>query len=118
MYIRSGPGNPGRCYDENVDLTNALSKHYDPELAKSKIIEVHDWLTKDANISEQQKESLGWKQAYSLTTWEPFAQHNPTATSAILSRLGLKTYGAGDSKETKQEANVMRGIVRRKSSLC
>lgn len=65
----SNPGNPGRSYDNSVDLTEALKDHYNPELAKKKLREVHEWLKSDASISEDEKNKLGWKQAYNLTTW-------------------------------------------------
>jgi len=50
-------------------LTEALKDHYNPELAKKKLREVHEWLKADASISEDEKNCLGWKQAYNLTTW-------------------------------------------------
>ena len=57
----------GRCYDPDIDLTEALAKHYNPELAKAKIEELHSWLTNDG---EQKPE---WKAAYDLQTWPEFA---------------------------------------------
>lgn len=70
--MRSNAGNPGRGYDATVDMTEALKDHYDAEQAKAKIAEVHNWLKKDAKLTEDEKEKLGWKQAYNLTTWEEF----------------------------------------------
>lgn len=108
-------GNPGRSYDESVDLTEALKRHYDPELAKSKLVEVHNWLKKDNIQSEEEKTKLGWKQAYNLTTWEEFPGEVLTISKVILARIGLKS-GGGNSKDAVEEAKIMRDVVRRKSS--
>jgi len=99
-----------------VDLTEALSNHYDPELAKSKLVEVHNWLKKDATLSEGEQAKLGWKQAYNLTTWEEFPGEVVSISNVILSRIGLKS-GGGNSEGAVKEAKIMRGIVRRSSLL-
>eukprot|EP00566_Odontella_aurita_P005356 CAMPEP_0113546118 /NCGR_PEP_ID=MMETSP0015_2-20120614/11632_1 /TAXON_ID=2838 /ORGANISM="Odontella" /LENGTH=618 /DNA_ID=CAMNT_0000446545 /DNA_START=8 /DNA_END=1864 /DNA_ORIENTATION=+ /assembly_acc=CAM_ASM_000160 len=109
-------GNPGRSFDESVDLTEALKDHYDPELAKSKLVEVHNWLKKDASMTDEDKAERGWKQAYNLTTWEEFPGEVVSASNVLLSRMGIKK-GGGNKKEAVEEAKSMRGIVRRKSSL-
>lgn len=103
-FIFSQPGNPGRgkneqwrdwalfcfgtiltaCfthlyflgYDESVDLTEALKDHYDPELVKSKLVEVHNWLKKDNSLTDEERVKLGWKRGYNLTTWEEFPGEN------------------------------------------
>ena len=69
LLYHSNPGNPGRSFDDSVDLNEALKDHYNPGLAKKKLVEVHNWLKSDASISEEEKNKLGWKQAYNLTTW-------------------------------------------------
>jgi len=110
-------GNPGRAFDDSVDLTEALKDHYDPEQAKAKLQEVHDWFKADAaKISEEEKEKLGWKQAYNLTTWEEFPGEVVSVSNVLLGRMGLKS-GGGPSKTVKAEAVSMRGLVRRRSSL-
>ncbi|KAL9179812.1 hypothetical protein ACHAXT_007782 [Thalassiosira profunda] len=108
------PGNPGRSYDESVDLTEALKDHYDPELAKKKLAEVSSWLNKEASLSDEEKASLGWKQAYSLTTWEEFPGEVITISNVLLGRMGLKSLG-GNIEEAAEEAKVMRGVVKRSS---
>lgn len=110
------PGNPGRSYDDSVDLTEALKNHYDPGLAKSKIVEVHNWLKKASTLSEEERAKLGWKQAYNLTTWEEFPGEVITLSNVILARMGIKS-GGGKSEDAVEEAKVMRGIVRRSSLL-
>ena len=105
-------GNPGRCFDPSVDLTEALKNHYNPELVKSKIAEVHAWLNKDSSLTEEEK--IGWKRAYNLTTWEEFPGETLTISAILLSRMGLKNTGGNNTNATK-EAKVMRGIVRRSS---
>lgn len=65
-------GNPGRSYDPTVDLTEALKDHYNPELAKQKLAEVHEWLNKDAKFTDEERAEKGWGRAYNLTTWGEF----------------------------------------------
>eukprot|EP00578_Thalassiosira_sp_NH16_P014463 CAMPEP_0181117214 /NCGR_PEP_ID=MMETSP1071-20121207/22386_1 /TAXON_ID=35127 /ORGANISM="Thalassiosira sp., Strain NH16" /LENGTH=617 /DNA_ID=CAMNT_0023201553 /DNA_START=47 /DNA_END=1900 /DNA_ORIENTATION=+ len=113
------PGNPGRYYDDSVDLaalTEALKNHYDPGLAKSKIIEVHNWLRKASTLSEEERAKLGWKQAYNLTTWEEFPGEVVTMSGVLLSRMGILS-GGGKSEDAVEEAKVMRGMVRRSSRM-
>lgn len=116
FHLSSDSGNPGRGYDESVDLTEALKNHYDPELAISKLVEVHNWLKKDTSLTEGEKAKLGWERAYNLTTWEEFPGEVLTVSGVLLSRLGIKS-GGGNSEDAVEEAKVMRGIVRRASSL-
>merc|ERR1712127_14258 len=112
----SSTGNPGRSLDEAVDLTEALSKHYDPKLVKSKLAELHDWLKNDDTPTKEERAALGWKQAYNLTAWEEFPGEVLTVSNVLLARMGLKGKG-GNKDEAVEEAKVMRGIVRRTSSL-
>ncbi|KAL7495400.1 hypothetical protein ACHAWT_003860 [Skeletonema menzelii] len=110
-------GNPGRAFDDSVDLTEALKDHYDPEQAKAKLQEVHNWFKTDAaKISDEEKEKLGWKQAYNLTTWEEFPGEVISVSNVLLGRMGLKG-GTGPSETVKAEAVSMRGLVRRSSLL-
>jgi len=62
-------GNPGRFFDPEVDLTEALKDHYNPELAKKKIAECHEWLNKNAKFTDEERATNGWSRAYNLTTW-------------------------------------------------
>lgn len=119
----SGFGNPGRSYngsetvtskDVSLNLSEVLKDHYDPELAMTKLAEVHNWLKED--MSEEERAKLRWKQAYNLTTWEEFPGEIVSASNVILSRLGIKS-GGGNNSDAVQEAKAMRGMVRRKSSL-
>lgn len=117
LKANMNPGNPGRSFDDSIDLTEALKDHYDPEQVKAKLQEVHDWFKADAaKISDVEKEKLGWKQAYNLTTWEEFPGEVVSVSNVILGRMGLKG-GKGPSKTVKKEAVSMRGLVRRRSSL-
>jgi predicted aldo/keto reductase-like oxidoreductase len=111
-------GNPGRAFDDSVDLTEALKDHYDPEQAKAKLQEVHNWFKADAaaKITDEEKVKLGWKQAYNLTTWEEFPGEVISVSNILLGRMGLKS-GGGPSKSVTAEAVNMRGVVRRRSSL-
>lgn len=115
-HLSSDPGNPGRGYDESVDLVEALKNHYDPELAISKLVEVHNWLKKDSQLTEEEKAKLGWKKAYNLTTWEEFPGEGLTVFGVILARLGIKR-GGGNREDAAEEAKVMRGKVRTASGV-
>ena len=127
-------------------MTEALKDHYNPELAKKKLREVHEWLKSDASISEDEKNKLGWKQAYNLTTWgklqktayhlsytvnvlyryityplfvlstEEFPGEVISVSNVLLSRMGIKS-GGGNQKDAVAEASGLRGAVRRRSSL-
>lgn len=111
------PGNPGRAFDDSVDLTEALKDHFDPEQAKAKLQEVHNWFKADAvKITEEEKVKRGWKQAYNLTTWEEFPGEVVSVSNVLLGRMGLKG-GTGPTKTVAAEAVSMRGVIRRKSSL-
>lgn len=114
MKKNFNPGNPGRSFDPDVDLTEALKDHYDPKLAKSKLAEVHEWLNKRATFTDEQKAEKGWKQAYNLTTWEEFPGEIISVSNVLLGRMGLKE--SGPNKLAAEEAKSMRGIVRRSSS--
>jgi hypothetical protein len=72
MHSFSNPGNPGRSFDATVDLTEALKDHYNPELAKQKLAEVHEWLKKDGKLTDEERAAKGWNRAYNLTTWGEF----------------------------------------------
>ena len=145
--LHSNPGNPGRSYDDNVDLTEALKDHYNPELAKKKLREVHEWLKSDTSLSEDEKNNLGWQQAYNLTTWgklqNMFISYELQCQCILsISNLHFFTYnnieefpgevisvsnvllsrmgiksGGGNQKDAVAEANDLRGAVRRRSSL-
>lgn len=121
IFYHSNSGNPGRFFDETVDLAEALKNHYDPELVRLKLAEVHKWLKKDTNLSDTEKDELGWKKGYNLTTWEEFPGDLSTAKSSsgliskiLLARAGIVSAG-GNIEDAVAEADVMRGIVRRSS---
>jgi hypothetical protein len=116
FHFVSNSGNPGRFYDDKVNLTEALKHHYDPELAIAKLVEVHNWLKKGSILSDKEKEELGWTQAYNLTTWEEYPTEIITVSRILLARMGIMS-GGGNSEVAVEEARLMRGVVRRKSSL-
>mmetsp|Transcript_18925 Transcript_18925/g.36807 ORF Transcript_18925/g.36807 Transcript_18925/m.36807 type:complete len:613 (-) Transcript_18925:243-2081(-) len=108
-------GNPGRSYDASVDITEALKDHFDPELARVKIAECHELLTKGKKYTEEEKADKGWKQAYNLTTWEEFPGEAISVSNVLLNRMGLKD--VGPNKKAAKEAMKMRNSVRNFSSL-
>ena len=82
----------------------------------AKLIEVHNWLKKGSILADKEKEELGWTQAYNLTTWEEYPTEIITVSRILLARMGIMS-GGGNSKDAVEEAKLMRGVVRRKSSL-
>ncbi|KAL7504236.1 hypothetical protein ACHAXN_002238 [Cyclotella atomus] len=109
------PGNPGRSFDATVDLSEALKDHYNPELAKQKLAEVHEWLNKDAKITDEERAAKGWSRAYNLTTWGEFPGEVVSISNVLLGRMGLRTIG-GPTKAAADESEQMREVVRRRSS--
>ena len=103
------PGNPGRGFDESVDLTEALKEHYNPELALMKLKEVHGFLRKGSDLSDDQRKKLGWQEAYNLTTWKEFAGDGD------FWGVGQST-SRGPSKEVQVEAQTIRGIFQSRKS--
>ncbi len=94
-----------------MDLTKALEKHYDPELALKKVKEVHEWLTGALPKSNEELVQKGWKKGYNLTTWTemPGEIDSRNISSVILQvmtggRMGLQNLGPGETfrKEAKQ----------------
>ncbi|CAJ1941337.1 unnamed protein product [Cylindrotheca closterium] len=107
-------GNLGRAYDPDVDLSKALEKHYNPELALERIKQVHEWLKDDQNpMSDEELDKLGWQKGYDLTVWEPMAGDiDSRAIPKVLlqnmtgGRMGIVETGPGQS--IKQEATQIR----------
>lgn len=105
----------GRAYDETVDLTKALEKHYNPELALERIKQVHEWLKSDTPKSPKELEKLGWNKAYNLTVWEEMpGELDSRAMQKIMlqvftgGRMGIVETGPGYS--IKQEATRLREV--------
>ena len=70
---RSG-GNPGRAFDESVNLANILGNHYNPALAQERIKECHNLLKKSvAKPSTEEMKNNGWDAAYDLRQWREFS---------------------------------------------
>merc|ERR1711935_50412 len=97
-------GNMGRAYDETVDLTKALAKHYNPELALERIKQVHEWLKSETPKSPEELGKLGWKKAYNLTVWTemPGELDSRALTRVLLQnltggRMGIVETGPGYS---------------------
>ena len=85
----SNAGNPGRAYDASVDLTEALKDHYNPELAKQKLAECHEWLNKDVKFTDEERAEKGWSRAYNLTAWGEFPGTFQITAKQFLFSLGL-----------------------------
>lgn len=77
-----GSTNPGRAlHDSGIDLDIVLKDHYNPALAKEKLAQAHEWLSKStkmpsthdtATSAKEELKDLGWDRAYNLTLWDEF----------------------------------------------
>lgn len=108
--------NLGRAYDPEVDLTKALEKHYNPELALERIKQVHEWLKDETPKSDEELEKLGWKKAYGLDVWEPMCGDlDSRAFQKVMlqnltgGRMGIVETGPGQS--IKHEATLIRSAL-------
>mmetsp|Transcript_5968 Transcript_5968/g.8764 ORF Transcript_5968/g.8764 Transcript_5968/m.8764 type:complete len:665 (+) Transcript_5968:23-2017(+) len=110
------PFNAGRGFDSNVDLTLALSKHRNPELALEKLKECHSWLnSSNGTLTDEQLEDKGWGRGYNLTVWEEFAGESITAGKVLLQavtrgRAGIT--GTGPSAKSAEEAASLRSYCK------
>jgi hypothetical protein len=113
VLISSG-GNPGRAYDENVDITKALENHYDPTLALQRIKDAHEWLSTPEPLSDEEIANRGWKKGYNLTAWtEMPGELDSTAIGKLLlqnltgGRFGFGGTGPGEAfrSEAKKYRN-------------
>lgn len=109
-------GNLGRAYDPEVDLTKALEKHYNPELALERIKQVHEWLKDEKPPSDEEEEKRGWQKAYNLTVWQEMAgeidsRSIPQVMLQNLTggRMGIVHTGPGEA--VKQEATRIRNAL-------
>mmetsp|Transcript_16482 Transcript_16482/g.35804 ORF Transcript_16482/g.35804 Transcript_16482/m.35804 type:complete len:183 (-) Transcript_16482:166-714(-) len=103
--------NAGRSHQSDVDLSGALSSHFDAELLKKKLAECHELLnSKTDEPTDEEKKEQGWDQAYNLTVWEEFPGQ-PTVSGVLLQnmtggRMGIT--GTGPTRASMVEAKNMR----------
>lgn len=116
---KMAPFNAGRPYNKDVDLTEALRDHYDPDLVERKMIELDGWLRDDDDgPTEEERKARGWDEAYSLTVWEEFPgapNPNISATKVLLQnmtggRMGIT--GTGPTKRASHLASSLRTSYR------
>jgi len=112
--------NAGRCYQADVDLSDALQNHVDSESVKKKLAECHEWLySKKDELTEEERKERGWDEAYNLTVWEEHPGQ-PTISGVLLQnvtggRMGIT--GTGRTRRSITEANNMRNSIRMHSSV-
>lgn len=118
LYARRvcrNPGNPGRPYDESVDITNALLNHYDPNSALVKVKETASLLNKTSKkLSPEQKKERGWDDAYDLRPWHEYPDtQRITIPGIILQNLsgGWLGIGGGPTKDDLDFASKLRVAV-------
>mmetsp|Transcript_16396 Transcript_16396/g.18692 ORF Transcript_16396/g.18692 Transcript_16396/m.18692 type:complete len:633 (+) Transcript_16396:125-2023(+) len=111
--------NAGRSFDENVDLSQALKQHYNPELVMSKLREVHNWLSSKKQptleYSDHDLSQMGFQKGYNLTVWmEVPGELDSTALGKLLlqhltgGRMGFVT---GPGHSFRMEAEMLRSSV-------
>jgi hypothetical protein len=114
LGIRSA-GNPGRGYDEKVDLTTALAKHYDPAAALAKIEETVALLKKASKkLSTEQKLKFGWNDAYDLRPWHEYPDSfRMTIPGVVLQNVtgGWLGSGGGPTKDDLDFTSKLRRTV-------
>jgi len=111
--VKSMPGaNPGRSFDSDVDLTEALKNHYNPSLVLQKLKETHEWLKGDDDIDDDELEKRGWKKGYNLTVWtEMPGELDSRALKMVLlqtSTGGRLGYQSGPGSSFQSEAKQLR----------
>jgi hypothetical protein len=110
------PFNAGRGFDDTVDLTEALSKHYNPALALEKLKECHSWLnSSNGTFTNEDLAQKGWERGYNLTVWEEFAGEIITPGKVLLhavtrGRAGIT--GTGPSAKSAEEASSLRSYCK------
>jgi hypothetical protein len=120
-YISRPAFNGGRAFDDTVDLSKALSQHYNPALALKKLKECHGWLnSKNPPFTDEELEVKGWSRGYNLTVWEEFPGESITAGKVLLQaatrgRAGIT--GTGPTVESTKEASSLRSSFIRKVSV-
>jgi len=107
-------GNCGRAHQPNVDLTEALKDHYDPELVKKKLAEVHEYLSGKHDMTAEDRQTRGFQQAYNLTVWEDFCgdANTLTASKVMLQSLTGGYFGINNTTERRNsqaDASKLRG---------
>ena len=113
-------GNIGRCYDDKVDLTKALGKHYDPTLAMKKVLEMQEIFGGVLSDSHKGKETdERWQKGYDLTVREemPGEIDSCDIMKVVLQgltggRMGL--IGSGPGVSFRMEATKYRETINQK----
>ena len=104
-------GNIGRSYIPGKDYSIALVNHYNPVVAKKKLQECHEWLTKGKMFTDEEIKERGWDTAYELTTWHEFPDTNRISMSGVILQNvtgGLLGVGGGPSDEITAHATELR----------
>jgi hypothetical protein len=112
-------GNMGRSYDSTVDLTEALSRHFDPVRAQQKLAELHGWMTTTTSSSSSRSTTMipdEWQPAYDLQTWPEFAntaQNVPQPWRLVLDSYTFGWFRAsgGPNQDVTDLARAMRAAL-------
>ena len=85
-------GNPGRAFDNSIDLVEVLKDHYNPELAKERIMEVIELLGADAKFTDEDRKKHDAELAYDLSSWEDFPGRESLSIKNILKQVFTCNY--------------------------
>jgi predicted aldo/keto reductase-like oxidoreductase len=111
---KMGSGNCGRGHQPDVDLTEALKDHYYPELVKKKLMEVHEYLSSKHDMTDEDRQTRGFEQAYNLTVWGEFCGDTETlsAPKLVLQSLTGGYFGVNNTtqrRSSQADARKLRG---------
>jgi len=85
-------GNPGRCFDGSIDIVEVLKDHYNPELAKERIMETIELLGGDAKFTDEDRKKHDAEVAYDLSSWEDFPGRENVSFSAVIKQMLTRNY--------------------------
>jgi hypothetical protein len=111
-------GNPMRSFDDSaINLAKLLEHHYDPQLAETRIRQVHDMLGggKDKQLlTEAERNEIGWEAAYDLRPWHEFPDtERVTPQSVVLQNLtgSWLCCGGGPTKASQDLGVHIRRVI-------
>lgn len=103
-----------RAPDDSIDLAKVLSRHFDPTLATTRVLEVHKMLSPGNTIDKEERVKRGWDEAYDLRPWKEFPDtDNASVKTVVLQNLtgGWLGTSGGPTKESVDLGARLRDVV-------
>ena len=85
-------GNPGRCFDDSIDIVEVLKDHYNPELAKERIMETIELFGADAKFTDEDRKKHDAELAYDLSSWEDFPGRENMSVKSVIQQVFTRNY--------------------------